>query len=452
MDFSSGSSDEDDSVPSSSLLAGTKAGGGGSKREASVQPQLLLEGEEEEGEEEAAGRLGGTTTARTGGIMKMGAGVMPEGHRGSSHQQHPSQLPEGIVSKLVLATPTGPTGATAGGRGRASGGAATGGGKRKRIVKTAEAAAATPRKVVAFPMDEGGRPILPITVGVVTLHATGTVVHDRPTFHNKRYIWPIGYHSSRPYLSLYGEAPEAGTGPQQQPQITYHSRILDGGAGPIFEVVSDEDPHQRYQSSTPTGAWTAVVKAVNAARGRDYANSASGPDFFGLSNPTISMIIENLSGAELCTQYQRKIYETSTGAPPPIPGASGGGVDGRGVDDDDAGADGDDDDGGAGGDSDRAQTVAPLRPIPSPSPAVGDHNDSFPSMMTDHGEQGGQDRGDGNGHCAAGNFHNGFGKELAPKEDELFLDDDDEQPAATLAVNADQMTAAHVPDPQPPSQ
>lgn len=173
--------------------------------------------------------------------------------------------------------------------------------KKKRVVKTAEAAAATPRRVVAFATDDQGQPILPLTVGVVTLHSAGCIVADRPAFHNKRYIWPAGYHSSRPYMSAID--PEA--------QTVYHNRIMDGGIGPLFDVYSEDHPEQHFQAPTPTGAWTAIVKAVNAVRGREYVNSASGPDFFGLSNSTISMIIESLPGAAQCTQYQRKVYEAA---------------------------------------------------------------------------------------------------------------------------------------------
>jgi hypothetical protein len=170
--------------------------------------------------------------------------------------------------------------------------------KKKRIVKTAEAAALTPRKVVPVATDEEGHVILPITIGVVTLHEAGQIVHDRPAFHNKRYIWPIGYHSSRPYMSAI----------DAEAQTVYHSRIVDGGAGPVFDVSADDNPDQHYQSPTPTGAWTAIVKQCNAVRGREYANSASGPDFFGLANPTISMVIEKLPDSEKCVHYQKKVY------------------------------------------------------------------------------------------------------------------------------------------------
>lgn len=176
--------------------------------------------------------------------------------------------------------------------------------KRKRMVKTAEMAAATPRKAMAVPTDEHGNAVLPITIGVVTLHSLGQIVADRPSFHNKRYIWPAGFHSSRPYLSALDATA----------QTVYHSRILDSGAGPLFDVYALDNPDQHYQSQTPTGAWTFIVKQVNAIRGREYSNSASGPDFFGLSNPTISMLIEKLSDSEKCTQYQRKVYETATAA------------------------------------------------------------------------------------------------------------------------------------------
>jgi len=189
----------------------------------------------------------------------------------------------------------------------------TSGGKRKRVVKTAEAAAATPKKVAAVPMDEQGNAILPITIGLVTLHSAGKIIHDRPAYHNKRYIYPVGFHSSRPYNSAI--SPEI--------QTIYHSRILEGEAGPIFDVFAEDQPAEHYSASTPTGAWTAVVKVVNSRRGKDYTNSASGPDFFGLSNSTISMIIDRLSGAELCLQYQRKVYETSHFSKIAIPNTAG---------------------------------------------------------------------------------------------------------------------------------
>jgi len=144
-------------------------------------------------------------------------------------------------------------------------------------------------------------PILPITCGIVTVHELGQVVTDRPAFHNKRYIWPLGFKSSRQYLSTAD--PEA--------SVTYFSEVKESGpgGGPLFEVWSEEIPDQRFQSQTSTGAWSAVFKAAGAVRGKEVTNSASGPDFYGFSNNTVAMMIEMLPGVESCLNYQRKNFE-----------------------------------------------------------------------------------------------------------------------------------------------
>jgi len=179
--------------------------------------------------------------------------------------------------------------------------------KSKRIVKTAEASAALPRKAQSIPVDEHGYPVLPVTCGIVTVHELGQVVSDRQTYHNKRYVWPVGFRSSRQYQSC--------TDPEGT--ATYVSEVKDGGAAPIFEVWQEpETPPEddviapRFQSSTSTGAWTSVFKAAAAVRGKELTNSASGPDFFGFSNNTIQMMIEMLPGVENCLNYQKKNFET----------------------------------------------------------------------------------------------------------------------------------------------
>lgn len=182
----------------------------------------------------------------------------------------------------------------------------------KRVIKTAEASAAVPRKAQSIPLDAEGRPVLPVTCGIVTVHELGHVVVDRQAYHNKRYVWPVGFKSSRQYQSA--QDPEA--------TVTYYSEVKDGGAAPIFEVWAEDAPSERFQSSTSTGAWTAVFKAAAAVRGKDMTNSASGPDFFGFSNNTIQMMIETLPGVENCLNYQKKTFETGSGAMSKAPTSS----------------------------------------------------------------------------------------------------------------------------------
>lgn len=177
--------------------------------------------------------------------------------------------------------------------------------RSKRVVKSAEVSASIPRKAQSVPLDADGRPILPVTCGIVTVHDLGTIIADRQAYHNKRYIWPVGFHSSRTYLS--STSPEA--------TVVYHSLIKDGGAAPIFEVWAEDAPEQLFQSPTSTGVWTAVFKAAASIRAKEAGNSASGPDFYGFSNNTIAMMIETLPGVENCLNYQKKNFEL-TGKPP----------------------------------------------------------------------------------------------------------------------------------------
>lgn len=53
------------------------------------------------------------------------------------------------------------------------------------------------RRVQPIDRDIHGKPKLPQQIGVLTVLNLGTIVTDRPTFHNERYIFPVGYTVSR---------------------------------------------------------------------------------------------------------------------------------------------------------------------------------------------------------------------------------------------------------------
>lgn len=172
---------------------------------------------------------------------------------------------------------------------------------RKKTKKHVRPIADTIYRIVSVPTDAEGRTILPFSIGLHTIHSLGEVAWDRPAYHNKRYIMPIGFHSSRPYPSTVNS--EANT--------TWHSRILDGGPSPLFEVTAEDDPAHPFTGGTSTGVWSAIMKQAASIRSREPAGSASGPDFFGLGNATVAMLIERLPGADRCQQYERKRYEMS---------------------------------------------------------------------------------------------------------------------------------------------
>ncbi|KAK9674868.1 hypothetical protein K7432_016828 [Basidiobolus ranarum] len=161
---------------------------------------------------------------------------------------------------------------------------------KKRRQKRVEVKA---RRVQDLPKNDEGDYILPVQVGVLTVSNLGTIVHDRSTFHNERYIWPVGYTVQRSYASMV----------DPENQTIYVCRISDGGEGPKFHIEPEDQPDNPIIANTATGAWTTVVKAVNTIRKREHSNSASGPDYFGFSHPTIAKMIQDLPDADQCKQY-----------------------------------------------------------------------------------------------------------------------------------------------------
>ncbi|KAI7869327.1 F/Y rich C-terminus-domain-containing protein [Spinellus fusiger] len=134
---------------------------------------------------------------------------------------------------------------------------------------------------------------LPDQVGILTVHSLGQVV-PLTTYHNDRYIWPPGYKVSRTYLSMV--RPNANT--------IYTCTIEENGnQGPKFRVVADDCAERPLVANSATGVWTIIVKKANEIRMRYHSNSASGPDYYGLTHATIAKMIQDLPRADQCLNY-----------------------------------------------------------------------------------------------------------------------------------------------------
>ncbi|KAL9651515.1 hypothetical protein ABK040_001461 [Willaertia magna] len=145
---------------------------------------------------------------------------------------------------------------------------------------------------------------LPMKAGSSTVIELGTIEYERTSYHNERYIFPIGYKSERSYSS-YLTPPE---------KVIYTCEILDGGEGPLFQVTASDDPDTHWTGTSPTGAWTNVIKKVNESKKntsnlkeRSFA-TVSGPEYFGLSNPKTGQLIELMTNSEKCENYTRKYF------------------------------------------------------------------------------------------------------------------------------------------------
>ncbi|KAI8365682.1 F/Y-rich N-terminus-domain-containing protein [Choanephora cucurbitarum] len=155
------------------------------------------------------------------------------------------------------------------------------------------------RRVQPIERDDEGNPILPQQIGVLTVLSLGTIITDRDTFHNERYIFPVGYTVRRTYPSMVD--------PNNNTIIT--STILDGGDGPRFHVVAADQLDKPIVANSATGAWTVVVRRSNEIRHRDHSNSASGPDYYGFKHPTIAKMIQDLPNSRNLKNYVWQDFE-----------------------------------------------------------------------------------------------------------------------------------------------
>jgi len=146
--------------------------------------------------------------------------------------------------------------------------------------------------IPTVPRDKQGRPLLPLTVGIMTVNQLGEVCM-REHFHTERYIFPVGYEVTRKYSSTVDPTAEA----------IYTCSILDGGDGPKFKIVASDVPDRPQIAGTATGAWSTIVKQANTIRSRQHSNSVSGPDFFGLGQNTIKHLIQELPNADRLRDY-----------------------------------------------------------------------------------------------------------------------------------------------------
>jgi hypothetical protein len=87
-------------------------------------------------------------------------------------------------------------------------------------------------------------------------------------------------------------------------RVRYMSEIVDdGGETPVFVITPPEGHGQPVRSASASGAAKAVLTAVNRARGRASQNAISGPNFFGLTHPTVMQLMRDLDRVERCRAF-----------------------------------------------------------------------------------------------------------------------------------------------------
>ncbi|XP_026865902.2 transforming growth factor beta regulator 1 isoform X1 [Electrophorus electricus] len=171
----------------------------------------------------------------------------------------------------------------------------------KKMSKKRKVAEGGVRKLVRpIPLDSTGRPVFPIVLGGLTLYSLGEIITDRALFHDESAIYPVGFCSTRVFASTRN--------PEQQ--CLYTCQIKDGGQGPQFEIVPEEDPQNTIVAASALSCHAELLKAIAATRGKPLTNvSPSGADFFGFSHPTVQNLIQSCPGARKCRNYHWVRFE-----------------------------------------------------------------------------------------------------------------------------------------------
>ena len=69
----------------------------------------------------------------------------------------------------------------------------------------------------------------------------------------------------------------------------YINEVLDNGNGPIYKIISTEDPDNPIIREASSGAWIEVCKKVNDINDQGRSKvTVSGPDRFGFAEPAVT--------------------------------------------------------------------------------------------------------------------------------------------------------------------
>ena len=147
-----------------------------------------------------------------------------------------------------------------------------------------------------------------LRIGSLLFHSVGQILpHQLHSFHNKEFIYPIGYKIVRYYWSLS----------ELNKRRPYTCSVVEVNNKPEFHISTiaiDDDRKEverHFQSDTPRGAWMQVLTIIEKMR-RDndlvkvFPRFISGEDLFGLNETNVIKVLESLPGIESLSDYNFK--------------------------------------------------------------------------------------------------------------------------------------------------
>ena len=83
---------------------------------------------------------------------------------------------------------------------------------------------------------------------------------------------------------------------QKGRRADYTCEILDDGQKPLFKVTCSDDPHNPIVRDSASGAWFHIVN-----------KHVSGPFQFGLTEPSVLKLIQDLPNADKCINFRHTL-------------------------------------------------------------------------------------------------------------------------------------------------
>lgn len=149
--------------------------------------------------------------------------------------------------------------------------------------------------VQPIPVDDTGHPIFPIELHGVSIYSIGEIIPNRPAYHSKDYIYPVGFCSTRNFNSLAN--PES--------KCLFTCKVLDGGIHPLFEISPEDEPRTVFSCHTVEDTFLALKTTIEKLKSGNEAIKlpGNGHDFFGFSQPIVKNLIQSMPRSRKCTKY-----------------------------------------------------------------------------------------------------------------------------------------------------
>ncbi|XP_024542933.1 histone-lysine N-methyltransferase TRX1 [Selaginella moellendorffii] len=137
----------------------------------------------------------------------------------------------------------------------------------------------------------------PLDLGSLKILSLGEVAFDSAHFHNKHYIWPVGFSSVR-VLPFFKDLEKL---VEHRMEVT---RCKSDPAIPVFHVTVADTIS--FEGSTPGDCWKKVYKELDRLKekpAKTHFKRLSGASMFGFNNPRVFKLIKELPNARECSNF-----------------------------------------------------------------------------------------------------------------------------------------------------